>query len=77
MSTLPHLRKIDVEEALFDGAFHVLESLETVRSCCILAEMANDGFAAHAEDADAQILRLFNGLFDILRCVFTGCRHPR
>lgn len=53
----------DTEETLFEGACHVLESLEEVRSVCIVAELANNAFAEHADDADEQVVRLLETLF--------------
>lgn len=56
----------DTEEVLFEGACHVLESLEEVRSVCIVAELANNAFAEHLDDADAQVVRLLETLFGTL-----------
>lgn len=69
VSALSNLNKADAAEDLYNGGFHVLESLDTVRSCCLLSELANDGLAAHVPQAEAQVVQLVNTLFDVLGCV--------
>jgi hypothetical protein len=51
-------------EAAYEHAFHIVESLATVRSCCILAELAQDvdGMA----ESDSQINFVFQSL---LQCI--------
>lgn len=67
--SLRHLKKADVDDDLYTSACHVIESLDSVRSCCILAELSNDALAEHEPNAEEQVCRLMNTLFDVMRCV--------
>lgn len=51
----------DGNELAYERAFHIVTSLATVRSCCILAELA-----AEKEDDDTQINRAFGRMLDVL-----------
>lgn len=65
-SVVPWLKKDVADEELYEGAFAVLDSLDAMRSCCLLAELTNNAFAAHASKPEAQLLDLVNALFDML-----------
>ena len=65
-SVVPWLKKDMADEELYEGAFAVLDSLDAMRSCCLLAELTNNAFAAHASKPEAQLLDLVNALFDML-----------
>jgi len=79
IDSLLFLQMGDDDGALFECAHHVLQSLATVRSCCVLSELANDAFASggsHAELADAQIIALMNNLLNSLGFVHVLAYEP-
>lgn len=60
ITSLGCLATVEGEEAAFERAAHILESLATVRSCVIVSELAMAGAGdPHADD-------LLVGLFDTL-----------
>ena len=65
---MPYLKKDAADEELYEGAYHVLDSLDTMRSCCLLAELTNNAFAEHAPFPEKQLLQLVNAIFDMLWC---------
>ena len=76
IASLSHLKKDDESaggDSLYASACHVLESLDSFRSCCILAELSNDALEAHKANADEQVCRLMNTLFDVMMCVYQAC----
>ena len=71
---LVHLRQADGEEAAFERALYILESLASVRSCVILAEMAcpQEGEAAGDDDEgnderEEPLIRMFEVLLDAIQ----------
>ena len=76
-SVIPWLKKDAADEELYDGAFAVLDSLDATRSCCLVAELTNNAFAAHARAPEAQLLSLVNAIFDMLWCGRRACATPR
>jgi hypothetical protein len=65
IACLPSLATRDGEEAAFERASHILESLATVRSCVIVAEIAMAG--AGAPHADALLVSLFDALLGAMQ----------
>ena len=68
---MPYLKKDTADEELYEGAYHVLDSLDAMRSCCLLAELTNNAFAEHVPAPEKQLLQLIDAIFDMLWCVIT------
>lgn len=62
---LPALSRKD-DPVAFDRAFQIVASLATVRSCCILAELAGDTAVADADKPEALVNQVIATLFDSL-----------
>ena len=61
---LAHLRPSEGEEQSFERALYILQSLSTVRSCVIVAEMAGAG---GDDDAEEPLITLFETLLDAIQ----------
>lgn len=65
------LQHVAGEEESFELAAHILESLATVRSCVIVAELAM-AQAGTGESSDALLVSLFDTLLGAIQCVAAG-----
>jgi|APCry1669189534_1035231.scaffolds.fasta_scaffold312171_2 hypothetical protein len=63
---MQHLNKDKGDDTLFDNAYHVLDSLDVMRSCCLLADITNEKFTTHDDNPEAALLNLVNKILDIL-----------
>jgi hypothetical protein len=59
------LKQVDGEEALFDRAFAILESMASVKSCVLTAEIAISNMAKNTPNPDKLLIMLFKMLFSI------------
>lgn len=65
IAALQHLATREGEEASFERAAHILESLATVRSCVIVAELAMG--SGGAPGSDSLLVSLFDTLLGAMQ----------